>query len=190
MKGLLAHSRWNLIILLAVLGLQCVTYRNFPEQQVGKQPAKQQYVLANYKITGGTVFGGLESLRKVFKGKSPFPRTEKVDADPREGLFIDVKIEQVIPSGGALLFGYCSASTLLVVPVWSTQDGYNVQYIVNRDGRRIRSYEYEIRRKAFVWLFIMPFAWVNFFTYSEADAFEATAYQFFHDAREHFTEAR
>ena len=82
----------------------------------------------------------------------------------------------------ALIFGYISVSTLTILPAWSVQEGFIVHYHLFLDGEKIKSYEYEITRKAGVWLGLLPFIWANLFTYSEADAFKATAFQFFEDA--------
>jgi hypothetical protein len=46
----------------------------------------------------------------------------------------------------------------------------------------LKSYPYEITRKLFFWIAALPFVWINSSTPSEAQAFEATAYQFFEDA--------
>ena len=81
-----------------------------------------------------------------------------------------------------LAFGYLSASTLTFLPAWSENDGYRVTYNVFVNGEKKKSYEYEVTRKGAVWILLVPLAWVNAFTYSEAEAFEATAYQFFKDS--------
>ncbi|MGV7928861.1 MAG: hypothetical protein AB2L13_08115 [Spirochaetota bacterium] len=169
----------NLMLILAV---GCATYRNFPVEKIGTPPGKKEYKLLYYKIENGTVFSGRERLGEIFKKESPFLNTEKVDEMPKNGLYVRVVIEQIIPSTPALLFGYVSLVTLTFTPVWSTKDGYDVRYEVYSNGNRLKSFTYEVRRKAFVWVLSLPFIWVNAFTYSEGEAFEATAYKFFDDA--------
>jgi hypothetical protein len=94
------------------------------------------------------------------------------------------------PSIPAMVFGYISASTLTLTPFWSTQDGSDLFFEVFKDGERVKTFHYEVRRKGFVWLPMLPVAWVNFFTYSEEDAFRASAYKFFADARPIFESER
>jgi hypothetical protein len=82
----------------------------------------------------------------------------------------------------ALIFGYLSIATLTILPAWSTKDGYRVKYHLYVDGEEKGVYRYEITRKFGMWIVLLPFVWINLMTYSEEDAFEATAYQFFKDA--------
>ena len=65
---------------------------------------------------------------------------------------------------------------------WSSGAGYTVEYILYIDGKRERSYSYEITKKGVGWIVLLPVAWINFFTQDAKDAFRATAYQFFRDA--------
>ncbi|MEO6306868.1 MAG: hypothetical protein ABIO96_14035 [Nitrospiraceae bacterium] len=67
-------------------------------------------------------------------------------------------------------------------PWWSSEAGYSVEYILYVDGKRERSYSYEITKKGVGWIGLLPVAWINFFTQDAKDAFRATAYQFFRDA--------
>lgn len=174
----------SFLLIFSILG--CITYRNFPYEKVGKPP-KKTYNTLYYKIAGGTIFGGRKGLRKVFKKNSPFNKSERIKKIPGNGLFVNVVVEQIMPSGAALIFGYLSLSTLTIIPVWSTEDGYDVYYELYLNGKKIKVFDYEIRRKGFVWIVMIVAAWVNIFTYSEEEAFEATAYQFFDDANSFFT---
>ena len=72
--------------------------------------------------------------------------------------------------------------TTAVFPWWSSGAGYAVEYILYVDGKRERSYSYEITKKGVAWIGLLPVAWINFFTQDAKDAFRATAYQFFRDA--------
>jgi hypothetical protein len=170
-------------VLLAVacaLVCGCVQYKSFPQDYVGKKPAKE-YKTLYYNILNGTVFGGYQRLNDVFRSESPFEETIKTDT-PQPGLYVRVRIEQVIPSAASLIFAYISASTLTLTPVWSTQDGYDVYYEIYKDGVLAKQFNYQVRRDAFVWIVMAPFAWVNAFTYNEGEAMEATAFKFFADA--------
>lgn len=81
-----------------------------------------------------------------------------------------------------LVFGYLGLGTLTILPFWSTEDGYDIQYEVRKDGKLVKAFQYEVRRSGFIWLPMLVVSWVNIFTYSEREAFEATAYKFFDDA--------
>ena len=69
-----------------------------------------------------------------------------------------------------------------IVPWWSSGAGYTVEYILYVDGKRERSYSYEITKKGVGWIGLLPMAWINLFTQDAKDTFRATAYQFVHDA--------
>ena len=73
-------------------------------------------------------------------------------------------------------------SATTIFPWWSSGAGYTVEYILYVDGKRERSYSYEITKKGVGWIVLLPVAWINFFTQDAKDAFLATAYQFFRDA--------
>jgi len=105
---------------------------------------------------------------------------------PEKGLYLEVETKWKPMTMPALIFGYISVSTLTLLPAWSMHDGYIVKYNIYVDGQKKEAYTYEITRKAGIWLGLLPFAWINLFTYNEEDAFEATAYQFAADAQAYF----
>lgn len=169
--------------LFVFFSLQCVTYRDFPEKYIGKQPAsKSSNKVLHYKIINGTIAGGSGRLNDIIQFDSPFSQTVKMDTMPDKGLFLKVTIEQRLPNIATFIFGYISIATLTIFPFWSTEDGSNVQFQIYQDGQFQKSYEYRVRRSGFVWILMAPFAWVNAFTYSESEAFEAIAFKFFEDA--------
>jgi hypothetical protein len=55
-------------------------------------------------------------------------------------------------------------------------------YQVFVNGEKKKTFEYDITRKGGAWILALPFAWINFLTYSESEAIEATTYQFFSDS--------
>jgi len=170
---------------LALLVCACITYRDFPEAMVNKPPQAKPYDTLYYTMPPFNVLSvgsGEDTMRMVFGQKTPFATTEKVDAVPKRGVHCNVEVLYKTPSVPAFVFGYISVGTLTILPFWSERDGYRITYKVSVDGQEKRSFEYDITRKAGVWILMLPFAWVNAFTYSEAEAFEATAYQFFKDA--------
>lgn len=174
----------GLLIVAAVLPA-CVTYRDFPEDMVNKPPQAKPFDKLYYSLQPFGVIStgnGQEALRTVFQQKTPFVTTEKVDSVPARGLYCNVEVLYKPPTLPALAFGYLSASTLTLTPVWSNHDGYRMTYHLYADGKKEHSYEYDVTRKGAIWLGLLPIIWVNAFTYSEAEAIEATSYQFFKDA--------
>jgi len=171
-------------IILTLFFTSCITYRNFPVEKIGQIPEKKAKPSKTlfYNIKGHTMFSGEKELLKVFQEKSPFITTERADKKTERGLFVEVNIHKIAPHTGAAILGYASASFLGFIPFWSTDDGYNLQYVIYKNGKRKKSFEYKIHRNSFFWVFMIPLAWVNAFTYSETDAFEATTYQFFEEA--------
>lgn len=169
-----------------------IGYQDFPEEMVGKRPSSKPYHTLYYKINEFPVIdtGGQSALHSVFRNKSPFQNTDVVTKMPEKGVYclVDPKWK---PFGiAALVFGYISFSTLTMLPAWSLQEGFIIDYHLFIDGERQRTFEYEITRKGALWAGLLPLIWINFFTYSEAQAFEATAYRFFEDAKPIFAKLK
>lgn len=102
-----------------------------------------------------------------------------VQPDSKEDFIAQMaKVPFLLPIPLALLL---QASTA-IVPWWSSGAGYTVEYILYVDGKRERSYSYEITKKGVGWIGLLPMAWINLFTQDAKGAFRATAYQFVHDA--------
>lgn len=104
------------------------------------------------------------------------------DAPPAKGVYCLVEVDYRPLSLPALIFGYLSVATLGIIPAYSGNDGYWVYYRIYSDRQWVRTYRYPVTRKVGFWLFLVPLSWINFLTYSEADAFTATTHQFFIDA--------
>lgn len=175
------------LTLLPALSLQCITYTRFPEAKVDNPvKAVDSEDVLYYRVQDYSFFkvlGGAKAMQGAIKRKGLFRNTESVNEDVHTGRFVKITVTKVDPHLAALAFGYISVSLLTIVPFWSTEDGYDIKFEVFRDGKKLRAFEYEIRRSGFIWIAMLPFAWVNAFTYSEAEAFEATTWQFFDDAR-------
>jgi hypothetical protein len=163
----------------------CVTYRDFPADMVNNPPKAKTFGTLYYKINPAPILSmgdGGQALETVFKQKTPFATTKRADKVPAQGIYVEVETLYKAPTVPAAVFGYFSVSTLTALPFWSNRDGYRMNYHVYVNGEKKESYEYEITRKGAVWVALLPFIWLNAFTYSEAEAFEATAYQFFKDS--------
>lgn len=172
-------------LLLFTLTGCMATYRDFPVAALDQPAAPGKCDVLNYKINRFNVLdsGGYNRLKDIFAEEQLCHKTIAAEKAPEQGLFVAVETEWRPMSLPALVFGYISASTLTILPAWSTQDGYLVNYNLYVDGAMKETYRYKITRKAGLWLGLLPFAWINSFTYKETDAFTATANQFSLDAR-------
>jgi hypothetical protein len=173
-------------IILLLLMTGCIaTYRDFPVGALDKKPEIGACYVMYYKIDRFDILdmGGYDELQRIFRKGGICKKTLPVDAPPEKGFFVEVETHWKPMTMPALVFGYLSLSTLTILPAWSTHDGYIVKYKVFIDGNKKETYDYEITRKVGLWLGLIPFAWANFITYSEKDAFTATTYQFIHDAQ-------
>jgi hypothetical protein len=130
----------------------------------------------------GLSMGGIDELKHSMKTNAVFAQSELVDAVPGRGVAVNVKAVWVPPSLGAAVYGYVDIALLALLPLYSDSMGYDVAYTVFVDGKRIRYYEYPIRRRVFMWLPVLPFVWINLLTSSEGDAFAGVTHHFFDDA--------
>lgn len=184
-ENMMAPSRRYLVLLFVPLLASCLaTYRDFPKDMIGRAPTAKPYGTLSYQVKPFPVInaGGQAVLDTIFRERTPFSKTRSVSEMPARGIFCLVDVEWRPPSLPAVAFGYLSISTLTLLPAWSMHEGYVVHYRVFIDGEARDSFDYPITRKFGLWLGLLPLAWANLFTHSEAEAFEATAYQFFNDA--------
>ncbi|MBI3297717.1 MAG: hypothetical protein HYZ75_06110 [Elusimicrobia bacterium] len=176
------------ILLAALVSSGCVsTYRDFPAARVGQPPAARKEGRLRYYLDRFPILpfaGGKDALHDVFRDWTPFGESERVfeKGPPLEGLFVVVQAEWKPLTGSAAVFGYLSLASLTLLPAWTGREGYLVHYHLFRDGEKVKTFSYEITRKALLWAPAVLFTWANLLTYSEYQAFEATAQQFFRDA--------
>ncbi|EQA37231.1 hypothetical protein LEP1GSC047_4020 [Leptospira inadai serovar Lyme str. 10] len=163
----------------------CIDYHQFPEEFIHKAPEKTTgKSILYYKIENGTIFKGKNRLKEIFAKETPFSETISTANPPAKGLFVRVQIESVPPSIPAILFGYFSMATLTILPAWSREDGYDVEFQISKDGSPVKSYTYPIRRKVFAWILMLPVVWINASTYNEQEAFAAITNKFFADSKD------
>ncbi|HYS82637.1 MAG TPA: hypothetical protein VEM76_18150 [Anaeromyxobacteraceae bacterium] len=124
----------------------------------------------------------MDEIKRAMKQNEVFARSELGDAPTSSGVSIDVNALWIPPSIPAVVYGYVDVGLLGLLPLYSDSMGYDVQYTVFLDGRKIRIYEYPIRRKVFMWLPVLPFVWVNLLTEAESEAFAGVTRRFFSDA--------
>ena len=177
-------------VVLSFVLMGCITtYRDFPMDALDQRPKPGMCSVMYYNVKRFDVLdmGGYSELQDVFRNAGVCKKMVPVDTSPGKGLYVEVDTNWKPLTLPALIFGYISVSTLTILPVWSTKDGYVVKYNVYIDGQKVETYNYEITRKVGIWIGLLPFTWINLITYDEGDAFEATAYQFVSDARQYLT---
>lgn len=153
-----------------------------------------------------TTQAGYQEVEWVFNDVQVFRETRPVSTPPEKGVYCSVWLT-ILPikkkqaeSEGAAQQGAAAAAGLSLalfpplalagalevvaapIPFYSTKAGYVVHYDLYVDSGLKKSYSYRIVKKGVSWIALLPFTWVNFLTYSEKDAFRATAYQFLIDA--------
>jgi hypothetical protein len=126
------------------------------------------------------LFGGGDALREAFRKHAPFAHVEPISEPPGRGLFCRVEMQRRSPSVASGVLAYVSYAFFMAIPVWSSE-GYTLRYHVYLDGEERKIFEYDITRKTFAWIVVLPVTWVNWLTPSEKDAFEATVHRFFAD---------
>src|SRR5262245_3720026 len=68
-------------------------------------------------------------------------------------------------------------------PLRRARRSHRTSYSVYDRNALTKTYTYEISVKAFYWLLLLPFSWINFFTYTLEDAVRSTTAQFVIDAQ-------
>jgi hypothetical protein len=186
--GRIARPLLLLSLTFALTGCMA-TYRDFPVAALDRNPDPGACSVMYYNVKRFDILdmGGYSMLNETFRNAGMCKKMVPAETCPDKGLYVEVETKWKPITLPALVFGYLSISTLTILPVWSTRDGYLVRYDVFVDGKKKDSYYYEITRKAGIWIGLIPFSWINFMTYSEEDAFRATAYQFIHDAGPYLT---
>ena len=121
-----------------------------------------------------------------------FSEVIEADAAPIKGIYFDAGVTDK-PISDALetyadLSDPLSILTLGIIrllpilPVFSSKAGLIIKYDLYVDQELRKTYRYEISKVGLSWIGVLPFAWVNFFTYDQKDACHATFYQFLTDA--------
>lgn len=177
-------------VLLAFLFLtNClIGYKDYPK--ILPLPSEEKNLDSNFVYVLPTFpqlnLGGREALKNYFENKTRFKKTtEGVDV-PKTGYLVNVKVNYRSPTPIATAFLGASTLTATFLPAWSTQDGYDVQYILYKDGKKVGTYDYHIFRNYAQWILFIPISWYNFETATEKEVFERMTLKFFEDAKEHF----
>jgi hypothetical protein len=79
--------------------------------------------------------------------------------------------------------GWISSKLYLVFPFYINEGGWEFSYIINHQNALTKTYKYEITARQFYWILLLPFCWINVFTYSLDDAVQSITAQFVVDAQ-------
>jgi hypothetical protein len=146
------------------------------------KPRRKDTLYYQVRRVPNFTLGGYSDLYRAVSNNGVFAHTEEREEPPSKGIFVKVATSYVEPTIGELTWGYIASFTLFFLPAYTWTGGFRVRYYVYIDGHKIRTYQYDIYRKALVWLPLVAFMWINLFTDYEGDAFEAVTKQFFKDA--------
>ena len=192
-KSLFGENSHFLLPFLALGLTSCiVTYRDFPSVQAQLQLPQSKNLSISYQLNFEELtwppylyvksLNVQHALERSFEEERVFSDATPALTPPAKGLFVLVSAKLKPHSLLYDTLGAISGNFYLLLPVYSGKGGYIVRYELYIDKQLRKVYRYEITEKMVVWLGLLPFVWVNFFTYTEEEAFVATAHQFFHDA--------
>lgn len=193
-----------LLVLLVTLSGCIVTYRDFPIvnplpslYETAAPPRCLQTVKFSYGLAeGGTyqwTFSGVLSPASVgralqeallhYAGCSSGPAPVYTSKWPGTEVVVSV-LEKPYPWHwyGEYL-GRISSITYFIIPFYINEGGWEFSYSVFDQDMLKKTYKYEITARQFYWLVLLPFSWINFFTYSLEDAVQSTTAQFVVDAQ-------
>jgi hypothetical protein len=105
------------------------------------------------------------------------------DAPPTSGRFVSITVTEVPNSVGVQIWGILAAITAFIIPVYSTDSGYDLAFETFVDGKSARTYRYSVREDLYVWVLLLPAIWVNFLTRSRSDAFSDAITRFVADSK-------
>src|SRR5262245_20283158 len=177
-----------LLVLLVILSGCIVTYRDFPIVD----PLPSVYELApprclqTVKILAGFGWteGSIKALQEALQHYGGCSSSSPVDNNSKWAETEVWVSAQIIPTSWWVRFyGEASLRSGFFFPFYSGEGGWELSYRVYDRNELKKRYTYEIRGKAFYWLFVLPFSWINFFTYSFDDAVRSTTAQFVVDAQ-------
>jgi hypothetical protein len=184
-------TKINLAILttLFLTSSNClIDYKEFPKVDTLNSQMKiyDKKLVYNLPYFPQFNLGGKEALETYFQVKTPFKNTEAGTKIPLDGFLVDVKVDYRSPSTPALVFLTASTLTATILPAWSMHDGYDIRYILYKDGKKVETFSYQVERKYAQWFLILPIIWMNNDTASEKSVFERLTETFFKDAKKHF----
>ncbi len=108
-----------------------------------------------------------------------------LESIPTEGIFVEVSTR--LHAGSNVSKVFCGISTFAIayiLPCYTDTFGIVTKFMVSKKGETPKSFSYYIRPQKFIWLGLIPLAWVNYLVPQYEDAFRAVTRRFVHDAAE------
>jgi hypothetical protein len=179
-----------LFVLLISLSGCVATYRDFPAATPLPGPAEpaapprcRQAVQFDRNVDGWsrmTVQDALRDALTTYGGCSSSLLLVYQSAAAETAVMVSVvKKPRVWPGEPEEML---SESLYYLIPIYSGDSGFTLTYSFYARNALRKTYTYEITEKRASWFLLLPFAWINCFTYSLDDAVRATAAQFVTDA--------
>jgi len=180
--------KWILCFVVVFFANCIISYRDFPQAPPSPSLEKKSDAVFFYMLPTFPQLnlGGREALKEFFDNKTPFRKTQEGNEVPKSGYLVNVKVNYRSPSKSAVVFLGLSTITATILPAWSNQDGYDLEYILYKNGTQVSSFQYHIYRNYYQWLPIALASWYNLQTASEREVFERITAKFFEDARANF----
>lgn len=104
------------------------------------------------------------------------------DVNPPSSWTLAIAQGQMAPGLGGIVFPPLLLFAFQPIPYYSGEGGLRVEYALYREGTRQAAYQYTIKKKGWGGIFLLPLAWLNYFTDDLKDALRATTLQFLIDA--------
>ena len=177
------------LVLLVTLSGCIMTYRDFPivdplpsvyEPAAPPRCRQTVKILAGFGWTDGEIKTLQEALQNYGGCSSSSPVVYNSKWAETE---VWVSAQKKPPSWWVEFLGEGSLRSGFLFPLYSGQGGWALSYSVYDRNALKKTYKYEITTKGFCWLLVLPFSWINFFTYSFDDAVRSTTAQFVIDAQ-------
>jgi hypothetical protein len=110
----------------------------------------------------------------------------EVGVMPEAGLICEARVVFPEPEFEPIrsVTGLPAVFTFFFFPLLALPDSgvqYSVDFVVSNPQGLTREYLYRFRKAGISWVALLPFAWINFFTSSEKEAFQAVFQQFLFD---------
>lgn len=174
------------LAMIACVIAGCITTKRplLSETRLDQSFQKTNEALSIYYYAGFTVDrtspDQLTLLRRVF-GEYVAQQVTLVADPPAKERY--VRIYQRASPVQATVMERLSEITFWLIPYYKARVRDTVDYDLYLDTVLVKTYQYEISEKTFVWVLNLPFVWINLLTNDSSDAFEATIHEFIRDAR-------
>ncbi len=189
-----------------------VTYRDFPAVELESEaPLKQEMPCSSYHVVPLDVPMGIRytltmlayvepwfwdlyvmwptefadrKLSALFEESQASHEAEPTGGSSGKGVHCSATIDHqpLSSSSSHVVYGFLHGMTLTLIPYYANGAQYHVTYQLHEDGAVRQSYRYTVTKRGVAGALLLPFTWLNLFTYSENDALRATFYQFVSDA--------